>query len=143
MPMTTDAADRYAQLRATHTWPVPDRYNIAADVCDARDPNALAMLHEHFEGAVRELYWGELQALSNQVANFLTGLGVGNLLDVVSVARGTDKETPGLRPSLERPLDLIDDGTIAVTAGSRDDVESYFQVFDPAPANEAVSITIK
>jgi acetyl-CoA synthetase len=68
--------ERYSELRESHTWEVPARYNIAADVCDARDPDALAMLHEHHEGAVREVHWGELQALANQAANLLAGLGV-------------------------------------------------------------------
>src|SRR3954462_10967613 len=70
------SSDRYAQLRDQYSWQVPTRYNIAADVCDARDPGALAMVHEHHEGAVREVAWGELQALSNQAANLLAGLGV-------------------------------------------------------------------
>jgi acetyl-CoA synthetase len=70
------SSDRYAQLRDQYSWQVPARYNIAADVCDARDPDSLAMLHEHHEGATREVYWGEMQALSNQAANLLAGLGV-------------------------------------------------------------------
>jgi acetyl-CoA synthetase len=72
----TTEPDRYDRLHAAHRWQVPARYNIAGDVCDARDPDALAMVHEHFEGAVREVYWGELQALSNQAANLLANLGV-------------------------------------------------------------------
>ena len=72
----TTEPDRYAQLRAAHRWDVPTHYNIAADVCDARDPNALAMVHEHHEGQVREVHWGEMQALANQAANLLVGLGV-------------------------------------------------------------------
>jgi acetyl-CoA synthetase len=67
----------YEQLRADYRWQVPASYNIAADVCDARPPDQLAMVHEHFEGAVREVHWGELQALANQAANLLAGLGVG------------------------------------------------------------------
>jgi len=69
-------AERYEQLRREHRWHVPERYNIAVDVCDARDPDALAMVHEHFGGTVREVHWGELQGLSNQAANLLAGLGV-------------------------------------------------------------------
>jgi acetyl-CoA synthetase len=69
-------SDRYTQLRDQYSWQVPAHYNIAADVCDARDPDSLAMLHEHHEGATREVYWGEMQALSNQAANLLAGLGV-------------------------------------------------------------------
>jgi acetyl-CoA synthetase len=34
------------------------------------------MVHEHHDGTVRQVTWGELQALSNQAANVLAGLGV-------------------------------------------------------------------
>src|SRR3954468_15014421 len=34
------------------------------------------MIHEHFDGTVREVRWGELQELSNRFANALTSLGV-------------------------------------------------------------------
>jgi acetyl-CoA synthetase len=74
--MSPTDEDRYALLRREQTWTVPERYNIAADVCDARDPDALAMVHEHFDGTVREVHWGELQRLANQAANLLAGLGV-------------------------------------------------------------------
>ena len=35
------------------------------------------MVHERFDGEVREIRWGELQALANQAANVLSGAGVG------------------------------------------------------------------
>jgi acetyl-CoA synthetase len=69
--------ERYEQLRREHRWQVPARYNIAADVCDSHEPDALAMVHEHYDGTTREVRWGELQALANQAANLLAGLGVG------------------------------------------------------------------
>src|SRR6478736_6008515 len=68
---------RYEQLRSEHRWEVPERYNIAADVCDRHAPDALAMIHERHDGVVRELHWGELQELANQAANLLAGCGVG------------------------------------------------------------------
>ena len=68
--------ERYQRARASHVWEVPERYNIAADVCDARAPDALAMIHEDPLGRVREVYWGELQSLANRTANLLAGLGV-------------------------------------------------------------------
>jgi acetyl-CoA synthetase len=71
-----ESAARYERLRAEHRWQVPDRYNIAADVCDARDPDSLAMVHEYFGGAVRAVHWGEPQVLANRAANLLAGLGV-------------------------------------------------------------------
>jgi acetyl-CoA synthetase len=74
--MSPTGEERYEQLRREHRWEVPARYNIAADVCDARPGDALAMVHERYDGTVRELYWGELQALANQAANLLASLGV-------------------------------------------------------------------
>jgi acetyl-CoA synthetase len=72
-----DAEPRYGDLYSSHRWEVPERYNIAADVCDRHDPAALAMIHERHDGALREVYWGELQALANRAANLLAGCGVG------------------------------------------------------------------
>jgi acetyl-CoA synthetase len=67
---------RYQQLRDDFRWQVPDRYNLAADICDARDPDRLAMIHERHDGVVRELHWGEMQALAAKAANLLAGCGV-------------------------------------------------------------------
>jgi acetyl-CoA synthetase len=74
--MSAGGDQRYEQLRREHRWEVPVHYNIAADVCDARPSDALAMVHERHDGALRELHWGELQALANQAANLLAELGV-------------------------------------------------------------------
>jgi len=66
----------YEEAVATHQWNVPERYNIAVDVCDKHPPGKLAMIHEDFAGAVREVHWGELQELSNRFANVLRAHGV-------------------------------------------------------------------
>ena len=68
--------DRYAQLCADHRWVVPERYNIAQDVCDKHPREKLAMIWERHDGARRELAWGELQDLSAQAANVLRDHGV-------------------------------------------------------------------
>src|SRR3954469_3740503 len=67
---------KYEDVCAAHEWRVPDRYNIAADVCDKHPRDKLAMVHERFDGERREVTWGELQDLSNQAANLLAGQGV-------------------------------------------------------------------
>jgi len=36
----------YDEMRARHRWEVPDRYNIARDVCDKHDRERLAMVWE-------------------------------------------------------------------------------------------------
>ena len=38
----------YEEAVAAHRWDVPERYNIAADVCDRHPRDSLAMIHEDF-----------------------------------------------------------------------------------------------
>jgi acetyl-CoA synthetase len=67
----------YEQACADHSWDVPERYNIAADVCDKHPREKLAMIHEDPEGNVRTVDWGELQDLASRFANVLVAQGVG------------------------------------------------------------------
>ncbi len=66
----------YDDACAKHRWEVPERYNIAADVCDRHPRDKLAIIHEHFDGTVRRVDWGELQDASNRFANVLVEHGV-------------------------------------------------------------------
>jgi acetyl-CoA synthetase len=70
------AFESYEQACAAHRWEVPERYNIAADVCDKHPRERPAMIWERFDGARRELAWGELQDLANQAAFVLRTAGV-------------------------------------------------------------------
>lgn len=67
----------FQRLLELPRWRVPERYNIAAEVCDARSRNKLAMIWEDAAGRERRVHWGELQDLSARLANYLTGAGVG------------------------------------------------------------------
>ena len=67
----------YDQMRAEFRWEVPERYNIAADVIDTRDPAGLAMLWEDWQGNERRLTFGDMQVLTNRTANALRDAGVG------------------------------------------------------------------
>jgi acetyl-CoA synthetase len=66
----------YEQLVADHRWNVPERYNLAADVCDKHDDDKLAMVHEDPDGVVRELRWGEIRDLAHRFANVANQHGV-------------------------------------------------------------------
>ncbi len=66
----------YDDMVAAHRWEVPERYNIAADVCDKHPRDKLAMVWEDWQGAEREVSFGELQDLSNRFANVLEAHGV-------------------------------------------------------------------
>src|SRR5881275_3179003 len=73
---TASQFSTYDEAVAAHEWHVPERYNIAADVCDKHPADKLAMIHEDPDGNVREVHWGELQELSNRFANVLRAHGV-------------------------------------------------------------------
>jgi acetyl-CoA synthetase len=73
---TQTTISSYEQACEQHRWEVPERYNIAADVCDRHPREKLAMIHEDFRGHVREVTWGELQDDANRVANVLVAHGV-------------------------------------------------------------------
>ncbi|HEX8206817.1 MAG TPA: AMP-binding protein [Solirubrobacteraceae bacterium] len=66
----------YEEVCAAHEWRVPERYNIAADVCDKHPADKLAMVWERFDGARRDVDWGEIQALSGQAAHALKAAGI-------------------------------------------------------------------
>ncbi len=68
---------RYEEICAEHEWNVPERYNIAADICDKHPPDKLAMIFEDHTGTRREVTWGEQQALASRAANMLEAHGVG------------------------------------------------------------------
>jgi acetyl-CoA synthetase len=87
--------DRYEEICAAHEWRVPDRYNIAADVCEKHPRDKLCMVHERFDGERRELTWGELQDLSNQAANLLAAQGVSRG-DRVAVVLPATAETAAI-----------------------------------------------
>src|SRR5215204_5680732 len=73
---TASQYSSYEEAVAAHEWRVPEKYNIAVDVCDKHDAGKLAMVHEDPDGKVREVKWGELQELSNRFANVLKAHGV-------------------------------------------------------------------
>jgi acetyl-CoA synthetase len=66
----------YEEACAQHSWQVPERYNIAADVCDKHPRDKLALIHEDPDGNVREVHWGELQDMANRFALRLLEAGV-------------------------------------------------------------------
>jgi acetyl-CoA synthetase len=70
------AFSSYEEAVQAHEWHVPERYNIAEDVCFKHPADKLAMIHEDFEGNVREVRWGEIQQNANRFANVLRAHGV-------------------------------------------------------------------
>src|SRR5919199_1204479 len=87
MAITTLPAS-YEEACANHRWEVPERYNIAVDVCDRHPRDKPAMVWEDWQGNQRRVSWGELQSLSNRAANLLRAHGVrrGDRVAVVAPA---------------------------------------------------------
>jgi acetyl-CoA synthetase len=65
----------YEDMRAAHRWEVPERYNIARDVCDKHPRDKPAIVWEDWRGSERRVEWGELQDLSSRFANALEAHG--------------------------------------------------------------------
>jgi acetyl-CoA synthetase len=85
---TTTLPASYEEARASHRWAVPERYNIAVDVCDRHPRDKLAMVWEDWRGEQRRVSWGELRSLSARAANVLRARGVqrGDRVAVVAPA---------------------------------------------------------
>lgn len=68
----------YEQIYAAFRWNIPERYNIAADVCDrhAGDPGKVALIGVDGDGKTWEMTFREVQRRANQVANLLVSLGL-------------------------------------------------------------------
>lgn len=85
----------YEEIRRAFSWRIPERYNIATDVCDrwsASDPDRLALIHERADGSVRRYTFGELRSLSDRAANVLRARGIGKG-DRVAILLGQTPET--------------------------------------------------
>jgi acetyl-CoA synthetase len=66
----------YDEMCARHRWEVPERYNIASDVCDKHERDRLAMVWEDWQGNERRVSFGTLQDTSKRFANALQAHGV-------------------------------------------------------------------
>jgi acetyl-CoA synthetase len=66
----------YEEMVEQHRWEVPERYNIARDVCDKHDRDRLAMVWEDWQGNERRVGFGELQDTSSRFANVLEAHGM-------------------------------------------------------------------
>ena len=75
--VATSAARSYEEACATHRWHVPERYNIATDVCDKHPRDKLAMVWEDWRGNERSRRAGaSSRTLRRKFANVLREHGV-------------------------------------------------------------------
>lgn len=69
----------YASLRAAFHWDIPERYNIAVDICDrwaAVDPARTAIIEVSRDWQVRPVSFGWLREQSNRLAHALRARGI-------------------------------------------------------------------
>jgi acetyl-CoA synthetase len=86
---------RYEVACEGHRWQVPERYNIAAEICDSQPAGKPAIVFEDFRGERRDLDWGAMGALANRAANVLVGHGVERG-DRVAVCAPASAETAAM-----------------------------------------------
>lgn len=67
----------FAEVYDNFEWNVPEKMNIAREICDrhAEDPNKLALIH-HVGDKIDYYTFRHIQQLANRFANVLTGLGM-------------------------------------------------------------------
>ncbi len=68
----------YEDVYNAFEWDIPQKYNIANDVCDrwAGDEGRIALVYEDENKKVERFTYGQIQRYANQLANTLTGLGL-------------------------------------------------------------------
>jgi acetyl-CoA synthetase len=91
-PATASRPTSYEEARSGHRWQVPERYNIAAEICDSQPGEKTAILFEDFRGNQRKVRWAEQRSLANRAANLLASRGVGRE-DRVAVCAPASPET--------------------------------------------------
>lgn len=71
--------DNYPAVRDAYRWGIPERVNMANQVCDRHaeaTPDKIALIVANQDGTQRDYDWAELAVLSNKMANFLQSHGV-------------------------------------------------------------------
>ncbi len=75
--MLITRAATYADVYAAFRWRLPQRYNIAWDVCDRHaGTDRTALIHHQADGVVRHYSFQDVQRHANRLANALLGLGL-------------------------------------------------------------------
>jgi len=70
--------DTYEEARDVFVWDLPDDYNVAYDLVGKHEEREAVALYQAYPDGRRESYtFGEVDALSNRLANGLADLGVG------------------------------------------------------------------
>jgi acetyl-CoA synthetase len=70
--------ETYDEVYNAFKWKIPERYNIANDVCDqwADDPGRIALIYEDAQKQVHTYTFGDIRRYANQFANTLLAKGL-------------------------------------------------------------------
>ena len=70
--------ETYDEVYNAFKWNIPERYNIANDVCDqwADDPGRIALIYEDAQKQVHTYTFGDIRRYANQFANTLLAKGL-------------------------------------------------------------------
>lgn len=76
--MLITRASTFDEIHRSFRWRLPERYNIAWDVCDrhAARGERVALIHERADGRVERFSFRDVQRLANRCANTLRHLGL-------------------------------------------------------------------
>lgn len=79
LPTVPEEASRldYETLTAEFTWRIPQLFNMGSAASTSHHPGKIALVSVSAGGSVTEITYGELDRVSNRLANGLAGLGVG------------------------------------------------------------------
>src|SRR5262245_1712765 len=78
-PSVLAPAGDYDALCREFRWTIPGEFNIANAVCDRwaeREPERVAILHQHPDGRIDAVDYGTLREISNRLANTLRAHGI-------------------------------------------------------------------
>ncbi len=89
------SVESYEEVCAEHRWQVPERYNIAAEVCDAQPGERTAIVFEDYRGNQRTVSWAEERSLANRAARVLAAHGVKRE-DRVAICAPASPETAAM-----------------------------------------------
>jgi acetyl-CoA synthetase len=79
-PAVLPRFDDYETICRKFQWHIPADFNIATAVCDRwaeREPDRVAIVHQHADGRCDAVSYGALRELSNRLANTLRAHGIG------------------------------------------------------------------
>ncbi len=68
----------YDTIRTRFEWDIPEQFNMGVACSSAHDPDRRGLIAVGRDGSKRTFTFGELDRLSNRLANVLVGLGIGS-----------------------------------------------------------------